>query len=78
MSVPITIREVPERLRDELAARAARQGKSLQEVLRAELVRMASRTSDEARLKQLRARKQMSRTQVSSREILRSRDADRR
>jgi antitoxin FitA len=35
MRVQITIRDVPERVRDELAGRAAAQGKSMQEFLRA-------------------------------------------
>jgi len=34
MSVQLTIRDVPEKVRDELAARAALQGKSMQEFLR--------------------------------------------
>lgn len=34
MAVQITIRDVPDKVRDELAARAARQGKSMQEFLR--------------------------------------------
>ena len=36
--VAITIRDVPDEVRDELAARAARSGQSLQEYLRAVLV----------------------------------------
>jgi plasmid stability protein len=36
-AIQINIRNVPERVRDELAARAALQGKSMQEFLRAEL-----------------------------------------
>ncbi len=35
MSVAITVRGVPDEVRDELAARAARAGQSLQEYLRA-------------------------------------------
>ena len=42
MPVNITIRNVPDEVRDELAARAARSGRSLQEFLSAELVRIAS------------------------------------
>lgn len=45
MSVQITIRDVPDRVRDELAARAALQGKSMQEYLRAELERLVARPS---------------------------------
>jgi len=78
MAVQITIRDVSEKARDELAARAALQGKSMQEYLRAELERLAARPSPEAWLKQVRRRKRASQTQVSSRQILANRDADRR
>ena len=43
MGVQITIRDVPKEVRDELAARAARSGKSMQEYLKEELVRIAGR-----------------------------------
>jgi len=42
MSVQITIRNVPEDIRDELAARAALKHQSMQEFLRGELNRIAS------------------------------------
>jgi plasmid stability protein len=42
MAVQITIRDVPEQVRDELAARAALKGQSMQEFLRAELARLAA------------------------------------
>jgi antitoxin FitA len=45
MSVQITIRDVPEKARDELAARAALQGKSMQELLNSELRCTATRPS---------------------------------
>lgn len=41
MPKSITIRDVPDDVRDELAARAARTGRSLQEYLRAELIEAA-------------------------------------
>jgi hypothetical protein len=78
MAVQITIRDVPEKVRDELAARAALQGKSMQEYLRSELERMAARPSVGAWLEQVRKRKRASKTQVSSKQILDSREADRR
>jgi plasmid stability protein len=78
MPVQITIREVPEKVRDELAARAALQGKSMQEFLRAELERLAARPSVDAWLQQVRKRKRATQTRVSSRQILQNRDADRR
>jgi antitoxin FitA len=78
MAIQINIRDVPERVRDELAARAALQGKSMQEFLRAELERLASRPSVEAWLQQVRRRKRATQTRVSSSQILESRKADRR
>ena len=78
MAIQITIRDVPEKVRDELAARAALQGKSMQEYLRAELERLATRPSVDAWLEQVRKRKRASQTRVSSRQILENRDADRR
>ena len=78
MSVQITIRDVPEYVRDELGSRAAAQGKSMQEFLRGELERLASRPSMESWLKGVRERKAASTTRVASGEILDARDADRR
>ncbi|MEE8587429.1 MAG: hypothetical protein V3T83_21535 [Acidobacteriota bacterium] len=57
MAVQITIRNVSEEVRDELAARAALAGKSMQEYLRGELERLASRPTIEKWLDQVRARK---------------------
>ena len=45
MPVQITIRDVPEEVRDALAVRAARQHQSMQAFLRDELERIASRPS---------------------------------
>ncbi|MBU4213995.1 MAG: hypothetical protein KJ792_04990 [Actinobacteria bacterium] len=39
----VTIRDVPDDVRDELAARAARSGRSLQEYLKGQLVDLAHR-----------------------------------
>lgn len=78
MTVQLTIRDVPENVRDELAARAALQGKSMQEFLRAELERLASRPSVDTWLHQVRRRKRAAQTRVSAGLILKSRDADRR
>ena len=78
MAIQITIRDVSEKVRDELAARAALQGKSMQEYLRAELERLASRPSVDAWLEQVRKRKRASQTRVSAARILKERDADRR
>ena len=78
MSVQITIRDVPEKIRDELAARAASQGKSMQEFLRAALERLASRPTVEVWLSQVRRRKRASQSRVGSEQLLKNRDADRR
>ena len=78
MTIQITIRDVPESVRDELASRAALQGKSMQEYLRAELERLASRPSVDSWLEQVRRRKRAANTQVSAAVIVRQRDADRR
>jgi plasmid stability protein len=45
MPKSITIRDVPDDVRDELAVRAARAGRSLQEHLRLELTELARRPS---------------------------------
>ena len=83
MSVQITIRDVPEKVRRELAARAAAQGRSMQEYLRLALERLAlerlaSRPTAEAWLEQVQRRKRASGSRVAAAEILAGRDADRR
>jgi antitoxin FitA len=78
MTIQINIRDVPEAVRDELAARAALQGKSMQEFLRAELERLAARPSVDAWLQQVRARKRATDSRVSSAAIIENRSADRR
>lgn len=77
MSVQITIRDVPEKVRRELAARAAAQGRSMQEYLRMALERLAARPTAEAWLEQVQRRKRATGTKVAAEKILRSRDADR-
>ena len=76
--VQLTIRNVPEEVRDRLAARAALRRMSMQEFLRAELERLASRPSLESWLERVRSRKQAAGSRVAPEEILRHRDADRR
>lgn len=78
MSVQITIRDVPATVRDELASRAALQGKSMQEFLRTELERLAARPSVERWLEQVRQRKRAVQTRLTAKQILSARDADRR
>jgi hypothetical protein len=78
MGVQITIRDVPEEVRDELADRARRERKSMQEYLKGELERLAARPSVHSWLERVRERKRASGTRVSGRRILKHRDADRR
>ena len=78
MSVQLTIRNVPKEVRDELASRAALQHKSMQEFLRGELERIASKPSIENWLQAVRERKQASGTLISAEKILGARDTDRR
>lgn len=77
MAVQVTIRGVPEEVRDELAVRAALQRQSMQEFLLGELERIASRPSVSAWLQDVRARKAATGTRVTSSAILAARDADR-
>ena len=57
MSTSITVRDVPDQTRDELASRAALSGRSLQEYLRAKLIELARQPDAEALLAEVRARK---------------------
>ncbi len=78
MSVQITIRDVPETVRDELASRAALQRQSMQEYLRCELERIASRPTLEAWFQKVRERKDAAGTRVTPSKILRAVAADRK
>lgn len=78
MAVQITIRGVPETVRDELAARAALQGQSMQSFLRGELGRMVSRPTSSALMQEVRRRKEAMGTRVPAAAILHARDADRK
>ncbi|MXY94300.1 MAG: hypothetical protein F4047_05085 [Caldilineaceae bacterium SB0670_bin_27] len=78
MPVKITIRNVPEEVRNELARRAALQGQSMQEFLRGELEHIASRPSLAAWLQGVRERKAVAESRVQPQQILRARDADRK
>jgi len=73
----ITVRNVPDEVRDELAARAARAGRSLQEHLRAELIELASKPTVDEFVATVRARKQATGSRLSATRILAHRDEDR-
>ena len=74
----ITIRDVPDETRDELAARAARSGRSLQEYLRAQLVELARRPDAGTLMVSVRERKARTGTTLPPERIFTHRDADRR
>jgi plasmid stability protein len=78
MSVAITIRDVPDEVRDELAARAARSGKSLQEYLRGMLIESTARPSIADVIARARARVGATGVGVDAESILAARDADQR
>jgi len=73
----ITVRDVPGETRDELAARAARSGRSLQEYLRAELIELARRPDPGTLLARVRERKERTDSRLGRDRILAHRDADR-
>ncbi len=77
MPVAITVRNVPDEVRDELAARAARSGQSLQEYLRALLVDSVARPPVSEVIARARARVHTTSSQVDAAAILAARDADR-
>ena len=76
--VSVTIRNVPDEVRDELAARAARSGRSLQEYLVGRLVDLASRPDLDAVVDAARARARATGHTVAVHDVLSARDADRR
>jgi plasmid stability protein len=78
MPTSITIRDVPDDVRDELAARAATVGRSLQEHLRAELIELARRPSAAALVARMQARKTATASRLPPSRILGHRDRDRR
>lgn len=78
MTVQITVRNIPDEVRDELAARAARQGKSMQEYLRGELRRIAARPSLDEISERIRQRKSRMDRRLDPEDVMAARDEDRR
>jgi antitoxin FitA len=78
MPTSITIRDVPDETRDELAARAALTGRSLQEYLRSRLVELARQPEAETLVERIRARKAATGSTLPEERILSHRDEDRR
>jgi antitoxin FitA len=78
MPISITIRNVPTEVRNELAARAARSGQSLQEFLLARLTDLASRPDVRTVLERARERVRITGSALTTEQILDALDADRR
>ena len=78
MGVAITVRDVPREVRDELAARAARAGKSLQEYLRGFLVDAVAKPTAAEVVARARARVSATGARIDADAILAARDAERR
>lgn len=78
MPTSITIRDVPDEVRDELAARARRSGRSLQEYLRWQLTDLAERPDPTVLMDRVRERKRQTGSRLPRERILAHRDHDRR
>lgn len=76
--VAVTIRDVPEAVRDELASRAAREGQSLQEYLRTLLVNVAEKPTVGKVLARARARVAATGVRLDPAFTVKAKDADRR
>jgi plasmid stability protein len=70
MPVNITIRDVPDEVRNTLATRARRQRKSMQEYLREQLEKLAEKPSIEEWVDDVRAQVKRSGTRVGRDEIV--------
>ena len=77
MTVKITIRNVPQDIRDKLAEQAAQNRQSMQEYLLSELERLATQPTIDAWLREVRERVEASGTHIPRSAILEARDADR-
>jgi plasmid stability protein len=78
MPTSMTIRDIPNEVRDALAARAARAGQSLQEYIRAELIELARRPTMAELMVRIRARKAATSSTVTTEQTLQSLDEERR
>ena len=78
MTRSITVRDVPAEACDELRARAAAHGRSLQAYLRLQLIELARRPDPEVVLQRIAERVERTGSTLSAASILRHRDADRR
>ncbi|MDE0230394.1 MAG: hypothetical protein OXH96_12590 [Spirochaetaceae bacterium] len=78
MTRSITVRDVPVEACNELSARAAAGGRSLQAYLRLQLIELARRPDPEVVLRRIADRVERTGSTLSAASILRHRDADRR
>ena len=78
MPVQITIREVPESVRDELASRAAAEGKSMQQFLLAVPERAVAYPCQVRLMERIRERVRASKSGITTADILAARDEERR
>ena len=78
MPVSMTIRGIPNEVRDALAERASRAGQSLQEYVRAELIELARRPTMAELMERIRARKAATSSAVTTEQVLHNLDEDRR
>lgn len=78
MSRSITIRDVPDDVARELASRAARSGRSLQEYLRTHLIDLTYRPDVEVWVADVLRRTEATPSRVTRQAILESREAERR
>ena len=74
----MTVRDVPDGVRDELAARAARNGQSLQEYLRTLLVNVAEKPTVDDVLARARARVEAAGVRLDPAATVAAKDADRK
>lgn len=77
MGKAVTVRDVPEDVVRELAARAARDGRSLQEYLRGELITLASKPDMNQWLDMVRRNRELFGIDITTDEILAARDEGR-
>ena len=76
--VAVTVRDVPDGVRDELAARAARNGQSLQEYLRTLLVNVAAKPTVGDVLARARARGEATGVRLDPAATVAAKDSDRK
>ena len=76
--VAVTVRDVPDGVRDELAARAARNGQSLQEYLRTLLLTVAEKPTVGDVLARARARVEATGVRLDPAATVAAKDADRK